>query len=37
VLTSSLDVNLSKEAIRGIFDESRVLANAARAVDALAD
>jgi len=37
VLTSSLDVNLSKEAIRAIFDETRVLANAARAVDALSD
>lgn len=35
VLTSSLDVNLTGEAIRAIFDESRVLANAARAVDAL--
>ena len=35
VLTSSLDVTLTTEAIRAIFDESRVLANAARAVDAL--
>jgi adenylosuccinate lyase len=35
VLTGSLDVNLSKDAIRAIFDESRVLSNASRAVDAL--
>ena len=35
VLTASLDVGLTGEAIRAIFDESRVLANAARAVDAL--
>ena len=37
VLTSSLDVNLSNDAINGIFDESRVVANASRAVDALDD
>ena len=37
VLTSSLDVNLSNDAINEIFDESRVVANASRAVDALDD
>jgi adenylosuccinate lyase len=37
VLTGSLDVNLSKDAIRAIFDESRVLSNASRAVDALGE
>lgn len=35
VLVSSLDIDLSKEAIIGIFDESRVVANAARSIDAL--
>ena len=35
VLTSSLDINLSSEAINAIFDESRVVSNASRAVDAL--
>ena len=35
VLTSSLDINLSNEAINAIFDESRVVSNASRAVDAL--
>lgn len=35
VLVASLDVDLSKEAIVAIFDESRVVANAARALDAL--
>jgi adenylosuccinate lyase len=37
VLTSSLDVNLSTESINAIFDESRVVSNASRAVDALRD
>lgn len=35
VLVSSLDIDLTKEAIIDIFDESRVVANAARAIDAL--
>jgi adenylosuccinate lyase len=35
VLVASLDVDLTKEAIIGIFDEARVVANAGRAVDAL--
>jgi len=35
VLVASLDVDLKKEAIIGIFDEARVVANAGRAVDAL--
>lgn len=35
VLVSSLDVDLSKQAISAIFDEGRVVANAGRAVDAL--
>lgn len=35
VLVASLDVDLSKPAISAIFDESRVVANAGRAVDAL--
>ena len=35
VLVASLDVDLSKEEIVAIFDESRVVANAARALDAL--
>ncbi|MBU3702751.1 MAG: adenylosuccinate lyase [Ilumatobacteraceae bacterium] len=35
VLVASLDVDLSKEAIVAIFDESRIVANAAHAVDAL--
>ena len=37
VLVASLDVDLTKEAIIGIFDEARVVANAGRAVDALND
>ena len=37
VLVASLDVDLTKEAIIGIFDEARVVANAGRAVDALDD
>ena len=37
VLTTSLDINLSNEQINDIFDESRVVANAGRAVDALDD
>ena len=35
VLVSSLDVDLTTQAITAIFDESRVVANAGRAVDAL--
>ncbi len=35
VLVSSLDVDLSTQAISAIFDEGRVVANAGRAVDAL--
>ncbi len=35
VLVASLDVDLSKDAIVAIFDESRVVANAAHALDAL--
>lgn len=35
VLVSSLDVDLSTQAITAIFDEARVVANAGRAVDAL--
>ena len=35
VLVSSLDVDLTTQAITTIFDESRVVANAGRAVDAL--
>jgi adenylosuccinate lyase len=37
VLVASLDVDLSTKAISAIFDESRVVANAGRAVDALND
>ncbi|MEY2626928.1 MAG: adenylosuccinate lyase [Actinomycetota bacterium] len=37
VLTTSLDINLSNDQIGDIFDESRVVANAGRAVDALDD
>lgn len=37
VLVSSLDIDLTKEAIVAIFDETRVVANAGRAVDALDD
>ena len=37
VLVSSLDVDLTKESIVAIFDETRVVANAGRAVDALDD
>jgi adenylosuccinate lyase len=37
VLVSSLDVDLTKEAIVAIFDEARVVANAGRAVEALND
>lgn len=37
VLVASLDVDLSTQAISAIFDESRVVANAGRAVDALDD
>ncbi len=37
VLVSSLDVDLTKESIVSIFDETRVVANAGRAVDALDD
>ena len=37
VLVASLDVDLTKEAIIGIFDEARVVANAGRTVDALND
>lgn len=35
ILVSSLDVDLTKESIIGIFDEARVVANAARSIDAL--
>ncbi|MFM7744133.1 MAG: lyase family protein, partial [Actinomycetota bacterium] len=35
VLVSSLDIDLTTEAIIDIFDESHVVANAARAIDAL--
>ena len=35
VLIASLDIDLTKESIVSIFDESRVVANAGRAVDAL--
>ena len=37
VLVGSLDVNLTNDRIAEIFDESRVVVNAARAVDALDD
>ena len=37
VLATSLDINLSNDQINDIFDESRVVANAGRAVDALDD
>ena len=37
VLVSSLDIDLTKESIVSIFDETRVVANAGRAVDALDD
>lgn len=37
VLVSSLDIDLTKESIFSIFDETRVVANAGRAVDALDD
>lgn len=37
VLVSSLDIDLTKESIVAIFDETRVVANAGRAVDALDD
>ena len=37
VLTTSLDINLSNDQINDVFDESRVVANAGRAVDALDD
>ena len=37
VLVASLDVDLTKDSIVSIFDESRVVANAGRAVDALND
>ncbi|MEY4158894.1 MAG: hypothetical protein RL743_1389, partial [Actinomycetota bacterium] len=37
VLIASLDIDLTKESIVSIFDESRVVANAGRAVDALND
>ena len=37
ILVSSLDIDLTKESIVSIFDETRVVANAGRAVDALDD
>jgi adenylosuccinate lyase len=37
VLVSSLDIDLTKESIVSIFDETRVVANAGQAVDALDD
>ncbi|MBU6226869.1 MAG: adenylosuccinate lyase [Acidobacteria bacterium] len=37
VLVSSLDIDLTKASIVSIFDETRVVANAGRAVDALDD
>ncbi|MBM3730658.1 MAG: adenylosuccinate lyase [Actinobacteria bacterium] len=37
VLIASLDIDLTKGAIVAIFDESRVVANAARAIDAIDD
>jgi len=37
ILIASLDIDLTKGAIVAIFDESRVVANAARAIDAIDD